>query len=260
MGRYFSITLVESNPVDSMLLTNMLRSDLFRLTHYRLIDNAWSGMNQSDYSDVIIIDLDVLLVDNPFNIDMLDFVAHVKQSYPRTALMVLTSVLNRYDSEQLIKQQIAAIMLKPFDPKRFIHTVHRQLGVVIDNYLQQIELEHQQLFRLFAQLQTALTRRPMRAQLLQDLGEFGQVLQRHFHFEEGFMVNHNYPELRQHLQAHQIILNHFRTLTTQTRAAIAGGEVPLLKLPLLSLLNELGHDYHFLDFIAQLQKQLLRLD
>ncbi len=253
MSKHFSILLIQPESPDSLLLNNLFREEIFALHHLSEIDHAWSSAHETLY-DLIVVDFDILSQKNPFQVTAIEVVKHLKGCYPETAIILLTSQLNRSHIGQILQHNPAEVLLKPYEVPRLIHAIYCQLAAIIDYYHHRIESEHRQLFTLLGQIKYKWEHDHNPT----IFGDLKTALQNHFKFEEYFMAYHNYPKLHQHIETHRLVGRVMQRLLNMDITTLNSEERQHFYDTLVAVLNDMKHDQEFLAFIADLKESVVR--
>lgn len=259
MSVHFSILLIEPPGIDSQLINLMLAPENFHVSSAECGTEAWNLIQESDPPDLVVIDID-LPVSGQIRIggNQLLQLLGKKSGWRDVPKMILTSSQNSSIPKQLPVSQIEAIILKPYDPRRFMDEIYGSLSKHLDSHIQEINRQHIHLASLIQELATLSSKASDRYTIHQKLKEFLEFTSHHFAFEENFMYQHNYPDFAIHHQNHNQLLTETNTLVSE----IVSGSQPIhpktVGLLKRDFFDDVSDDERYITFLKKVRTDLMR--
>ncbi|MCG7869748.1 MAG: hypothetical protein JAY74_25685 [Candidatus Thiodiazotropha taylori] len=148
-----------------------------------------------------------------------------------------------------------AIILKPYDPRRFIQEVYESLTQHIESHIAEVNRQHIQLGTAFQEL-IQLSDQEKFNELKQTFIQLSCMIEKHFDFEEHFMARHNYPDFIDHHDNHKQLLTIVESMKNemaQSAKAITSERIVKLRTDLFEDVND---DKKYIKFLSSLRSFL----
>ncbi|MCG7872357.1 MAG: response regulator [Candidatus Thiodiazotropha lotti] len=254
---HFSILLIEPPGIDSQLLQLMLTPEKFRVRTSECGLKAWNTILTDDVPDLVVMDADLpqqgeIQITAVQLLEMMNNQAQwcnipkvILASNSNTSILKISSVTS-----------VNAIILKPYDPRRFIQEVYKSLTQHIESHIAEVNRQHIQLGTAFQEL-IKLSEIGNTNDLKRNFTQLSHTIEKHFDFEEHFMARHNYPDFIDHHENHKqllTIVENMKVEMAQSGKSITTKRIVKLRSDLFEDVND---DKQYIKFLTNLRTSLV---
>ncbi|MCG7922653.1 MAG: hypothetical protein N0C83_14200 [Candidatus Thiodiazotropha lotti] len=254
---HFSILLIEPPGIDSQLLQLMLTPEKFRVRTSECGLKAWNTILTDDVPDLVVMDADLpqqgeIQITAVQLLEMMNNQAQwcnipkvILASNSNTSILKISSVTS-----------VNAIILKPYDPRRFIQEVYKSLTQHIESHIAEVNRQHIQLGTAFQEL-IKLSEFGNTNDLKRNFTQLSHTIEKHFDFEEHFMARHNYPDFIDHHENHKqllTIVENMKVEMAQSGKSITTKRIVKLRSDLFEDVND---DKQYIKFLTNLRTSLV---
>ncbi|MBT3059607.1 MAG: hypothetical protein KME44_12400 [Candidatus Thiodiazotropha sp. (ex Lucina pensylvanica)] len=206
---HFTTLLIEPPGTDSQLINLMLAPEKFHVKTAECGPAAWNLILENDPPDLVIIDTDLPLAGNVRigAAQLLDLMSE-RLRWRNAPKLMLTSDDSAAIFQQSNKKSVCAAILKPYDPRRFIHEVYCCIRKQLDAHIKEVNRQHIELGTEIKSVAKLYNQNAIKGRLKEILNS----LERHFEFEEEFMLQHYYPDLKAHQKGHRRLFDNAKEL------------------------------------------------
>ena len=257
---HFTTLLIEPPGIDSQLLQLMLAPEKFQVETAECGPDAWNLILKNEPPDLLIIDTDLPL-NGTLRIgagQLLQLMAD-QPAWRDTPKLMLTSDHRASVLQHAKEAGISAVILKPYDPRRFMQEVCNSLSRQLEAHIKAINSQHLELGRqLMALSQSCKHGKRQKAEARSRL--FLQALDKHFAFEEAFMSRHQYPDALAHHRGHRDLMNNTENVFSDmfsNDSTLDAGRLEQLRRELFVGVDD---DKRYIDFLHDLIDSLLHHD
>lgn len=254
---HFSTLLIEPPGIDSELLKVMLAPEKFRVTALECGAEAWNLIQESDPPDLVVMDID-LPIKGAIRIgasQLLQLMCH-KPEWRDIPKIIFTSNPDADMLRLLPSKQIKALIVRPYDPRRFMGEVFSGLNCRLDQHIHEINQAHIVMARMLRDLIMTAEVSLNRSAIYPKLAAFVDYVEHHFALEEQFMSGHLYQDLENHHQSHDKMLNRANSLLHD----IQSGDVETRAGDFHSLrqviLKDVDLDRDYISFLRSIRDEL----
>ncbi len=250
---HFSTLLIEPPGIDSQLLQVMLAPEKFRVETVECGHDAWNLIVQRDPPDLVVIDADLQFTGNiRIGAAQLLKLMNSRANWKSVPKIVLTSDQKRSLIKLSSDTGIEAVILKPFDPRRFVQEIYNSMSKLLDRHIEEINRQHLNLGTLF---HDAIHQAHLHAHEL--LGNITKSIEAHFAFEERFMMDHSYPDFLPHYGNHQHLLAKTKELMHGLKAGPASLRREKIEQLRRDLFDDVNDDRKYIQFLNDLRLSLI---
>ncbi|MCG7982518.1 MAG: hypothetical protein JAY90_07150 [Candidatus Thiodiazotropha lotti] len=254
---HFSTLLIEPPGIDSQLLQLMLAPEKFRVRTSECGLKAWNTILTDDVPDLVVMDADLpqqgeIQITAVQLLEMMNNQAQwcnipkvILASNSNTSILKISSVTS-----------VNAIILKPYDPRRFIQEVYKSLTQHIESHIAEVNRQHIQLGTAFQEL-IKLSEIGNTNDLKRNFTQLSHTIEKHFDFEEHFMARHNYPDFIDHHENHKqllTIVENMKVEMAQSGKSITTKRIIKLRSDLFEDVND---DKQYIKFLTNLRTSLV---
>ncbi|MCG7994630.1 MAG: response regulator [Candidatus Thiodiazotropha taylori] len=254
---HFSILLIEPPGIDSQLLQLMLGPEKFRVRTSECGLKAWNTILTDDVPDLVVMDADLpqqgeLQITAVQLLEMMNNQAQ----WSNIPKIILASNSNPSILKISSVASVNAIILKPYDPRRFIQEIYKSLKQHIESHIAEVNRQHIQLGTAFQEL-IQLSDQGNFTTLKSAFTQLSCTIEKHFDFEEHFMARHNYPDFIDHHDNHKQLLTIVESMKSemaQSNKAITSERIVKLRTDLFEDVND---DKKYIKFLSSLRSSLV---
>ena len=253
---HFSTLLIEPPGIDSQLLQLMLSPEKFRVKTSECSIEAWNTILSDDVPDLVVMDADLpqkgdIQISAVQLLEMMNNQAH----WSNIPKIVLASNKNSSILKFSSNSSVNAIILKPYDPRRFIQEIFQSLTQHIEKHIAEVNRQHLQFGNAFQELVT-LRKQGDTTNLQHAFIHLSHTIDKHFDFEEHFMARHNYPDFIEHHNNHKRLLEKVERMKnemSQSNNLISVKKIDKLRKDLFEDVND---DKKYIEFLYDLRSSL----
>lgn len=258
MPVHFSTLLIEPPGIDSELLKLMLAPEKFLVKSAECGTEAWNIIQETEPPDLIVIDIDLPHIGEIRigGTQLLQLLGK-KDGWCDTPKIVLTSAQNASIPKQLPVSQIAAIILKPYDPMRLMSEVNDCIAKQMELHIEEINRQHIQLASLLRELLNSSTHNSNKVSFNKQLKHFLSFTESHFAFEENFMCRHNYPDFNTHHQNHNALLLKIRSMINKVVNGDISNHQETLDTLKQEFFSDVNDDKSYITFLHDVRTKLM---
>ncbi|MES9863194.1 MAG: hemerythrin domain-containing protein [Candidatus Thiodiazotropha sp. LLP2] len=254
---HFSTLLIEPPGLDSQLVHLMLAPEKFRVLTAECGMEAWNMILANDTPDLIVMDAD-LPHKGKIQITVVQLLELMNNQplWCNVPKVILTSKQNPKILEFSNNPSVNAIILKPYDPRRFIHEIFTSLTIHIETHIAEINRQHIQLGTVFQEL-IKLTQQSNRNKIDRAFESLPVTIEKHFKYEEQFMLRHSYPDFIEHHKNHQLLLAMIESIKNDKKTnkqMINKQQIEKLQKDLFEDVND---DKKYINFLYELRSSLI---
>ncbi|MCU7844521.1 MAG: response regulator [Candidatus Thiodiazotropha sp. (ex Monitilora ramsayi)] len=255
---HFSTLLIEPPGIDSELLKLMLAPEKFQVKSAECGTEAWNLIQETEPPDLVVIDIDLPHIGEIRigGTQLLQLLGK-KDGWCDTPKIVLTSAPNASIPKQLPISQIAAIILKPYDPMRLMNEVNDCIARQMDLHVEEINRQHIQLAGLLRELLNSSKNNSAITSFNKQLKHFLSFTESHFAFEENFMCRHNYPDFSMHHQNHNALLMKIKSMIDKVMNDDSSNHLEMLDSLKQELFSDVNDDKSYITFLQDMRMQLM---
>ncbi|RLW60893.1 MAG: hypothetical protein B6D75_04250 [gamma proteobacterium symbiont of Stewartia floridana] len=254
---HFSTLLIEPPGIDSQLLQLMLGPEKFRVRTSECGLKAWNTILTEDVPDLVVMDADLpqqgeLQITAVQLLEMMNNQAQ----WSNIPKIILASNSNPSILKISSVASVNAIILKPYDPRRFIQEVYTSLKQHIESHIAEVNRQHIQLGTAFQEL-IQLSDQSRFNDLKSFFTQLSHMIEKHFDFEEHFMARHNYPDFIDHHDNHKKLLTMVESMKVEmakSDKAITAERIVKLRTDLFEDVND---DKQYIKFLSSLRSSLV---
>ncbi|MET0090890.1 MAG: hemerythrin domain-containing protein [Candidatus Thiodiazotropha sp.] len=253
---HFTTLLIQPPGIDSQLLNLMLAPEKFQVSSAECGLEAWNLILTTQPPDLVILDADM-----PHSGDIRIGAVQILESmsnrpaWKNTAKLLLTSHQTPTLLQQAKKANIDAVILKPYDPRRFINEVFNILNRLLETHISEVNKQHVRLGTLMKEVITS-GKTSSSEKMQRTLNRIPDAIEKHFRYEEQFMSQHNYPAFLEHHKNHGVLLAKARSITNvpgTCKVSMVTEQIDRLKD---ELFQDIDDDRKYIAFLHQLQAGL----
>jgi hemerythrin-like metal-binding protein len=254
---HFSVLLIEPPGIDSQLLQVMLAAEKFHVEIAECGLDAWNLILQKTPPDLVVVDADMPFDSNiRIGIPQLLKLLHNRPAWQQIPKLILTSDRNPNFLKNAKKRGVDAVILKPYDPRRFMREVFNCLAKQLHNHINEINRQHLELGTLLMNATKSVQQRGDSG-IERLLKQLSASIENHFLFEEQFMESHSYPNYFEHHKNHQLLLNKAATLITEQLGEINCISIDVVRQLREELFDDINDDKRYIEFLNELLKSLV---
>jgi hemerythrin-like metal-binding protein len=235
----------------------MLAPEKFRVLSAECGQEAWNLILESEVPDLVVIDTDLPL-NGSIRIDATQLLAlmHGRPVWRQIPKIILTSEKSPRVLRLAKDSSIKAVILKPYDPRRFMQEVYNSLSKLLDEHISEVNKQHLELGSL---LQEAIRQieQSSTAGVRQILNLLPSAIEKHFAFEEAFMARHNYPDSLEHNRNHRQLIDRANWLTQQCLQQQSEVNVSEIENLRQELFEDVNDDKRYIAFLHDLRTSLI---
>ncbi|MCG8013819.1 MAG: hypothetical protein JAY64_19275 [Candidatus Thiodiazotropha weberae] len=235
----------------------MLTPEKFRVRTSECGLKAWNTILTDDVPDLVVMDADLpqqgeIQITAVQLLEMMNNQAQwcsipkvILASNSNTSILKISSVTS-----------VNAIILKPYDPRRFIQEVYKSLTQHIESHIAEVNRQHIQLGTAFQEL-IKLSEIGNTNDLKRNFTQLSHTIEKHFDFEEHFMARHNYPDFIDHHENHKqllTIVENMKVEMAQSGKSITTKRIVKLRSDLFEDVND---DKQYIKFLTNLRTSLV---
>ncbi|MET0068264.1 MAG: response regulator [Candidatus Thiodiazotropha sp.] len=254
---HFTTLLIQPPGIDSQLLNLMLAPEKFQVASAECGLDAWNLILTNQPPDLVIIDADM-----PQHGDIRIGAVQILESmsnrpaWKNTAKLLLTSHQTPTLLAQAQKANINAVILKPYDPRRFINEVFQILNQLLQKHIDLVNQQHLNLGTLIKEIIISARTSPVH-QMQQKLKRIPDAIEKHFRYEEQFMSQHNYPAFLEHHKNHGILLTKAHSIANGSSARDTKAVIQQIDRLKEELFHDIDDDRKYIAFLNQLKASLV---
>ncbi|ODB85297.1 hypothetical protein A3195_17005 [Candidatus Thiodiazotropha endoloripes] len=254
---HFSILLIEPPGIDSQLLQLMLAPEKFRVRTSECGLKAWNAILTDDVPDLVVMDAD-LPQQGEIQITAVQLLEMMNNQakWCNVPKVILASNSNSSILKISSISSVNAIILKPYDPRRFMQEIYKSLTQHIESHITEVNRQHVQLGAAFQEL-IKLSEQQNANDLARAFTQLSHAIEKHFDFEEHFMARHNYPDFIDHHDNHKLLL----TMVDKMKAEMAQPEKSITTQRIEKLRTDLFEDVNddkkYIKFLSNLRSSLV---
>ncbi|MEW8508448.1 MAG: response regulator [Candidatus Thiodiazotropha sp.] len=250
---HFTTLLIEPPGTDSQLINLILAPEKFHVKTAECGTDAWNLIIESDPPDLVIIDTDIPLKGNVRigAAQLMDLMSQLPQ-WHKTPKLMLTSDASSTVFQQASKKGVCAAILKPYDPRRFIHEIHCCIRKQLDAHIKEVNRQHIELGTEIRNVAKIYNQDAIKAKLKEILNG----VERHFAFEEAYMLHHYYADLEEHRTGHEQIYSQAKKLIDdicQGGQVITGDKLDQI---IATIFDGVDDDKKYIGFLYELLESL----
>ncbi|PVV08713.1 MAG: hypothetical protein B6D82_14975 [gamma proteobacterium symbiont of Ctena orbiculata] len=250
---HFTTLLIEPPGTDSQLINLMLAPEKFHVKTAECGPVAWNQILENDPPDLVIVDTDLPLTGNVRigAAQLLDLMSE-RPRWRNAPNLMLTSDSSSAIFQQSNKKSVCAAILKPYDPRRFIQEVYNCIRKQLDAHIKEVNRQHIELGTEIKNVAKMYNQNAIKGRLKGILNS----LERHFKFEEEFMLQHYYPDLDVHQKGHRQIFAKAKELIDEIchrDQVITGDKIDLI---IENVFDGVEDDKKYIAFLYDLLESL----